>query len=288
MTAIVEAVPNFSEGRDAQVVRSIAAAMDPCVLDFSLDPDHHRSVITIAGAPSAVVAAAVRGAEAAARLIDLSNHVGVHPRVGAIDVLPFVPVTGVTLEECVSLAEWAGQEIWNRCAIPVYFYEAAARTPERRKLADVRREIRLSADAKPDIGRAGLHPTAGAAVVGARFFLIAYNVNLATADVGVAKAIAGRVRKLPGVRALGLWLESAGAAQVSMNLVDYRLTGIAAAFAAVRAEAQALGTDVVESELIGLAPAAALDRAIAAEVLLRDFHEGMILEEKLKAAGSSL
>lgn len=272
----LEAVPNFSEGRDRAVVEAITRAMGDVVLDWSMDADHHRSVVTAAGEPGAVVAAAFRGAAKAVELIDLRRHHGVHPRVGAIDVLPFVPLTG-EMPAAVEAARQTGERIWQELKLPVFFYEEAARAESRRRLPDVRRLLKQNPLAPPDIGDAGPHPTAGAVVVGARRLLIAYNVNLATADVAAAKAIAARLRLLPGVRALGLLLASQGVAQVSMNLTDYHQTGIAAAFQAVVQEAAALGLTVKDSELIGMAPPDALDTSLAERVRLRDFHPGRIL-----------
>lgn len=279
---IVETVPNFSEGRNRVVVEAIAAAMGDCVLDWSLDADHHRSVITAAGERDDLLVAVMRGAAAAVDKIDLRTHTGVHPRAGAVDVLPFIPLRGATLADCAELAVEAGEQLWQRFGIPVFLYGEAARHENRRNLAMVRREIRLDPKAMPDIGDvAGGHKTAGVTVVGARFFLIAYNVNLATDDVAAAKAITMKMRAIPHVKALGLSLAGAGIAQVSMNLTDYRVTGIAAAFEAVQREAETLGVAVKESELIGMAPPDALNDDIAEQVRLRGYHRGMILPESL-------
>ena len=271
---IVECVPNFSEGRDRRVVESIANAIAStpavAVLNVSADADHHRSVITFAGPPDAVAQAAVAGAREAVRRIDLNRHSGVHPRIGAVDVIPFVPVEGVTLGECAGLAEAVGQEMWDRFRVPVYLYEAAARQPERVRLEQVRKlqfeglrqSIREPA-VRPDIGDAALHPTAGATAVGARKFLIAFNVNLDTFDLDAAKTIARKIRAssggLPHVKALGLPLASRNQVQVSMNLTDYEVTPLHVVFTAIAREAAALGIAVAGSELIGLIPRRALE-----------------------------
>ena len=268
MTSVVECVPNFS-GPHAEIG-------DPpgvWVLDRTYDADHNRSVITMAGAPDALVEAAAWAAGRAAELFDLRTHSGVHPRIGVMDVCPFVPVRGVTLDDCAALALRAGAAIWARHGIPVFLYEAAARKPEHRHLPDIRRNLRMLV---PDIGGPELHPSAGAVVVGARKFLIAYNINLASADVALAKKVAARLRQLPAVRALGFFLASRGFAQVSMNLTDFERTGMLEAFQLAEREAP-----IAESELIGLAPAAALNREIAARVKLRDFSPEMILERRL-------
>ena len=287
---IVECVPNFSAGRDRSVVEAIETAIssvtDLAVLDRTADPDHDRCVITFAGSPAAVREAAVRAVETAAARIDLTQQQGVHPRVGAADVIPFVPISGITLEECVALAHAAGHEIWRRARVPVYFYEAAALSPDRVNLAHVRRggfeALReQTASRPPDVGGPALHPTAGATIVGARKFLVAYNINLASADLALAQRLARKIRAssggFPAVKALGLALESRGIVQVSINLTDYEQTGIDQVYAAVSSETEVLG-----SELIGLIPRAALPQT---DVGWENFHEGLILENRLAAAG---
>ena len=287
---IVECVPNFSAGRDRSVVEAIETAIssvtDLAVLDRTADPDHDRCVITFAGSPAAVREAAVRAVETAAARIDLTQQQGVHPRVGAADVIPFVPISGITLEECVALAHAAGHEIWRRARVPVYFYEAAALSPSRVNLAQVRRggfeALReQTASRPPDVGGPALHPTAGATIVGARRFLVAYNINLASADLALAQRLARTIRAssggFPAVKALGLALESRGIVQVSINLTDYEQTGIDQVYAAVSSEAEVLG-----SELIGLIPRAALPQT---NVRWENFHESLILENRLAAAG---
>lgn len=281
---LVESVPNFSEGRDRTVVEAIAAAISSVagatVLDVTMDPDHNRSVITFAGAPESVLEASISAAGKAKELIDLSRHRGVHPRIGAIDVLPMVPLRGATMDDCVLLARRTAQCIWERHGIPAYLYEFAALRATHRNLADVRRGHLV-----PDVGGPEHHPTAGAVAVGARKFLIAFNVNLESTDLAAAREIARAVREatggLPGVKALGLELASEGIVQVSMNLTDFETTPISAAFDAVRDQAAGRGIAVKESELVGLAPAAALDESVARRVLLRGFHPGMILENRL-------
>ncbi len=224
---MIECVPNFSEGREPEIIAAIAAVIKEvsgvALLGFESDADHHRSVITFAGDPEGVLEAAVRAVGKAAELIDLRRHVGVHPRVGAADVVPFVPLEGSTLEDCATIAHRAGAEIWRRFGVPVYFYEAAAKDASRRRLEKTRR---TGFDGRPpDVGDIAEHPTAGATMVGARNFLIAYNINLMTPDAAIAKQIAFRIRESSGgfrfVKAMGLHLASLGCAQVSMNLTNF-------------------------------------------------------------------
>ena len=288
MSALIECIPNFSEGRDVATIAALAGAAAEvpgvALLDQTSDPDHNRTVLTFAGGPEAVMEAAVRLAGVAAARIDLRRHEGVHPRVGAMDVCPFVPVSGVTLEQCVGLAQWAGNRIWLEHDVPVYFYEAAALRDGCVALEAVRRGVRHEG-LLPDLGGPGLHPSAGAVVVGARKCLSAFNVNLDAADLAVARRIARTIREsgggLPKVKALGLPLESAGAAQVSMNLVDFEVTPILRAFEAVELLAREAGVGIRESELIGLAPAAALNEEIAVRIKLKHWSQEMILENRL-------
>ncbi|HEX6545887.1 MAG TPA: glutamate formimidoyltransferase [Bryobacteraceae bacterium] len=295
---MVECVPNFSEGRNPAkidaIAKAIASVPGALMLHRTSDSDHNRSVITFAGAADAVEEAAFRAASTASTLIDLREHRGVHPRVGALDVLPFVPLEGTTLEECVEIAHRVGGRIWDELRIPIYFYEAAARRAERQKLEDVRRgefEGLLTAcetdEAKrPDIGGPGLHPTAGAVIIGARKFLIAFNINLHSSDVGIAKEIARKIRAssggLPAVKALGLKLESRGLVQISMNLTDYEQTGLATVFEAVSKLAQERGVTIAESELIGLAPREAWEQAAAAFLKLPAFDGQKIVENRIE------
>jgi glutamate formiminotransferase len=270
---ILECVPNFSEGLDSEVVQKIIAAMRVAgvnLLDYSQDRDHNRSVVTIAGTPGAVVEAAVAAAGKAAQLIDLTRQTGVHPRIGAADVIPFVPVSGISLAECAVLARQAGLQIWRRFGVPVYFYGSAAARPDRVQLEDVRRgqfeglrEAALrDAMRRPDVGGPELHATAGASVVGARQFLIAYNIYLAAgADISHARAIARNLRAssggMQGVKALGVLAN--GRAQVSMNVSDFHLTPMEEVHRQVERLAAAQGARIAEGELIGLIPEAAYD-----------------------------
>jgi glutamate formiminotransferase len=299
MRQTIECVPNFSEGRDSACIDALVAAMSGVpgawVLDRHSDADHNRTVITIAGAPEAVAEAALRGVGAAARLIDLTRHQGAHPRIGATDVLPFVPIEGVTLQDCVGLAHQVGKDIWERYQIPVYFYEAAALRPERAALERVRKgqfealrsQARLDPARAPDVGGPALHPTAGAIAVGARKFLIAYNINLDTQDVRIAAGIAQAVRSsgggLPALKALGIALPSRGISQVSMNLTDVQQTSLQQAYEAVRRQAQRRGCAVAGSEIVGLVPRKALDTSAEYFRALDNFAPAQILENRLAA-----
>jgi glutamate formiminotransferase len=299
MYSIVECVPNFSEGRKAETVEKIARAIESVkgavVLDRHMDADHNRSVITFVAGPEIIVEAALRALAQAIELIDLRAHAGEHPRIGATDVLPFVPVSGVTMDECVAIAHQAGRRIWEELSIPVYFYERAALRPSRVRLENVRGkgfewlrdEIRTNPDRAPDVGKPELHETAGAIAVGARPFLIAFNVNLRTDDLSIARRIARAVRErdggLPFVKALGFELRSRGLVQVSMNLTDSEQTTIARAFAAVQAEAVRHGVEVSAVEIVGLVPRAALDRNAPYFALLENFRETVVLENLLES-----
>jgi glutamate formiminotransferase len=271
--AIVECVPNFSEGVDAARVEAIVAAMNVAgvhLLDWSMDSDHNRSVVTIAGEPAAVVEAAVRGAGKAVELIDLSSQQGAHPRIGAADVIPFVPVKDIKLEQCVLLARQAGLEIWRRFGVPVYFYEAAASRPDRVNLENVRRgqfeELRDAVEKdpsrRPDLGGPGLHPTAGACAVGARRFLVAYNIYFNSTDVAVVRAIAKEIRAsaggLKGVKAMGVMAQ--GRAQLSMNITDFAATPLSEVYRKVAGLAARHKVTMAEGEVIGLVPEAACER----------------------------
>ncbi len=296
---LVECVPNFSEGRDAAKVDAIVAAMTiPGVylLDREMDADHNRSVITLVGEREAIQEAAIRGVGKAAELIDLTRHQGAHPRMGAADVIPFIPIGGVTLEECVVMARHVGAEIWKRFQIPVYLYEAAATTPERQNLENIRRgqfeglreEIAANPARKPDFGEARVHPTAGATVVGARKFLIAYNVFLNTPDVDIAKKIAKAVRFSSGglrfVKAAGFLVR--GMAQVSMNLTDFEQTPVHCVFEFVKREAARYGVVPVSSEIVGLIPKLALEQTAEWFLQVENFDSSLILENRLAAVMS--
>lgn len=299
MEKIVECVPNFSNGRDPQVldqlIEAIHSVATAVVLGSHLDPDHNRSVITFVAPPEDIVEAAVRVVREAARIIDLRDHIGEHPRIGATDVLPFVPVKGISMEACVKLAHEAGNRIANELAIPVYFYESAALRPDRVRLENVRRHgfeelgVQIAADTErfPDAGKAQLHPSAGAIAVGARPFLIAFNVNLRTRDISVARRIAHAIRArdggLPFLKALGFELQSRNLVQVSMNLVNYAVTGMDAAFEAVRVEAERIGVQIAGAEIVGLVPEAALDRNAGYFKALENFKEELVLENRIKA-----
>ena len=294
--ALIECVPNFSEGRDARKVLSILSAMrveGVVLLDWSMDSDHNRSVVTVAGPPAAIVEAAVRAAGRAAELIDLTAQEGVHPRIGAADVVPFVPIRNISLEQCALLARQAGMEIWKRHHVPVYFYEAAAARPDRALLEDVRRgqfeglreAVRKDASRRPDVGGPDLHPTAGASAVGARRYLIAYNIYLDTDNVGTARAIAKEIRAssggLSGVKAMGVLAH--GMAQISMNITDFRQTSVASAYAAVKRQAARYRTQPARGELIGLLPEAAFEPESEWVRQLDGFHpEEKILERRLQ------
>jgi glutamate formiminotransferase len=298
MQSIVECVPNFSEGRKtetvAQLARAIASVPTACVLDTHIDPDHNRSVITFVAAPELIVEAAVRAVGRAAELIDMRAHTGVHPRLGATDVLPFIPISGVTLEHCAMLAHQAGERIARELSIPVFFYERAALRPNRVNLEDVRRgalellreQIAVDPNRAPDAGPLVVHETAGAVAVGARPFLIAFNINLGTRDVMVARKIARSVRArhggLPFVKALGFELSTRGLVQVSMNIVNYEVTGVTQAYEAVRRETELAGVEIVSTEIVGLIPEKALDRDAEYFQKLENFSEDKVLEHRLQ------
>ena len=298
MQTIIECVPNFSEGRDAQkveaIIQAILAAPEVYLLDREMDADHHRSVITFVGTRESVGEAALRGIGRAAELIDLNRHQGVHPRIGATDVVPFIPIAGVTLEDCARIAEWVAAEAWRRFRIPSYLYEAAARSPERKNLENVRRgqfeglreEIRTNPERLPDFGENEVHPTAGATVVGARKFLIAYNINLNTPDVSVAKAIARKIRAssggFPCVKAMGLELKGRNRAQVSINFTDFETTSIGQVFEAVAREAAVLGAGIEASEIVGLIPRRALEEAAVHYLKVENYRSELIFENRLE------
>jgi len=297
---LIECVPNFSEGRDAAkmdaIVGTILAVPEVALLDRESDSDHNRSVLTFVGPPSAVADAAFRAVEKAVELIDLTKHQGAHPRIGAADVVPFIPIEGVTLEDCVRLAERVGNEIWSRLHVPVYFYEAAAKTPDRVNLENIRRgqfealvkEMATEPHRRPDCGDPVCHPTAGATVVGARKFLIAYNVNLGTPDVGIAKKIAKTIRFSTGgfrfVKSMGVTLASRNLAQVSINLTDFEQTPMHLVFETVRREAERYGVPVVGSEIVGLIPRKAIE--MSADYFLRyeNFRPELVLENRIAEA----
>jgi glutamate formiminotransferase/formiminotetrahydrofolate cyclodeaminase len=299
MSTLVECVPNFSEGRDKSKVDAIVDAMKAdgvYLLDREMDADHNRCVITLVGTREAIQEAAIRGVGKAAELIDLNAHKGAHPRMGAADVVPFIPIEGVTIEDCVAMARHVGGEIWKRFQIPVYLYEAAAATPERQNLENIRRgqfegiraEIAANAARKPDFGEARVHPTAGATVVGARKFLIAYNVFLNTPDVEIAKKVAKAVRSSSGgmrfVKGAGFLVR--GLAQVSMNLTDFEQTPVHRVFEMVKREAARYGVTPVSSEIVGLIPKKALEQVAEWFLQVENFDSSLILENRLAAVMS--
>ncbi len=300
MNRLVECVPNFSEGRKPETIERLARAIEDVpgavVLDTHMDADHNRSVITFAAEAERVVEAAVRVVALAAELIDLRQHRGEHPRVGATDVLPFVPVRGVTMENCIALAHEAGERIANELNIPVYFYERAARRAYRVNLEDVRRggfellreEIEIVEERMPDVGAARVHESAGACIVGARPFLVAYNINLRTDDLSIARRVARSVRGRDGglryLKALGFELQTRGLVQVSMNLVDYEKTELHQVFELVRREAARFGVSVAGSEIVGLVPQAALDACAEYFLQLENYTPAVVLENRIASA----
>ncbi|MCA1813748.1 MAG: glutamate formimidoyltransferase [Halobacteriales archaeon] len=294
--ALVECVPNFSEGRDPKVVEAIVQAIRSegvRVLGVESDKDHHRSVVTFVGEPEACLRAALAGARIAVERIDLNQHKGEHPRIGAVDVVPFVPISGATMEDCVKLAHRLGERLWSELQVPVYFYEAAALREERRNLEAIRKgqyeglkeAVRTDPARKPDVGE-GLHPTAGATVVGARGPLIAFNINLGTRDKRIADTIARGVRQSSGgfryVKAMGVDLQDQQCVQVSMNLTDFRGTPMHRVFEAVRTEAERHGVNVIGSEVVGLVPLEALLQAADFYLRLTGFRpKEQILELRM-------
>jgi len=296
MATLVECVPNFSEGRDKAKVDAIVEAMKMdgvFLLDREMDADHNRCVITLVGEREAIQEAAIRGVGKAAELIDLNQHQGAHPRMGAADVVPFIPIDGVTIEDCVAMARHVGEQIWKRYQVPVYLYEAAATSPERQNLENIRRgqfegiraDIATNPARKPDFGELKVHPSAGATVVGARKFLIAYNVFLNTPDVEIAKKIAKVVRFSSGgmryVKGAGFLVR--GLAQVSMNLTDFEQTPIHRVFEVVKREAARYGVTPVSSEIVGLIPKKALESAAEWFLQVENFDSSLILENRLAA-----
>lgn len=293
-------IPNFSEGRLREVVERIVDAIDASaavrVLDWSMDPDHNRCVVTFVGAPAEVRKAVLAGASAAVELIDLTRHRGGHPRIGAVDVVPLVPVENITMDECVELGHRIGREMAKRLRIPVYFYEKCALRAECKNLANVRaggfealKIGELTGDRKPDAGPSFVHPTAGACVVGARRPLIAFNVNLDRPDTRAAKAIARKIRHmrdagqgLAGVRAIGVLLKSRGIAQVSTNITRPDLVRMIDVYRFVEREAAEHDAKVLESELIGVVQEGAASEEEAAEMKLADFGHHRILERALR------
>lgn len=293
---IVECVPNFSEGRRKEVIEEIIAAVRAVdgvkVLDYSSDASHNRTVLTFVGEPMAVKEAAFRVAEKAAELIDMEQHQGEHPRIGAADVIPFIPISGVSMEECVELARELGRDIGDKLGIPVYLYEEAATRPERKNLANVRRgeyeglkEAIKTPERQPDFGPAQMHPRAGAVAVGARPPLVAYNINLDTDKVEIAKAIARSIRGssggYPSIKALGVLIEETGKAQVTINVCNFKEVSLARVFETVKSEAERYGVNITGSEIVGLVPMEALIDAAAFYLRLEGFQLDQVLEKRL-------
>jgi glutamate formiminotransferase len=297
LNRIVECVPNFSEGRDAskidKIIAEIKSVKDVYVLDRSSDEDHNRTVVTFAGSPEGAKEAAYKAIAKAAEIIDLRTHRGEHPRMGAADVVPFVPVVGVTMEECVEISNSLGAMVGERLKIPVFLYERSATNEARKNLANVRKGgfeglnefIGKDEAHMPDYGPNKIHPTAGAVAIGAREFLLAYNVNLDSPDVKLAKQIAKAIREssggLPAVKALGMDLAELGITQVSMNLVNYKVTGMERVYLEIKKRADKEGVEILESEIIGLIPAAAWRHEYERNLKILKFSEDMILETKL-------
>jgi glutamate formiminotransferase/formiminotetrahydrofolate cyclodeaminase len=297
MKRLIESVPNFSEGRDPAKVDAIVHAMSSVpgvhVLDREMDADHNRCVITLAGEPEAVGEATILGAGKALELIDMNHHTGAHPRVGATDVIPFIPIEGATLEDCVALARRVGNEIWKSYRIPIFFYEAAATRPDRVNLENVRRgqyeglreELKKNHERQPDVGEPKLHPTAGVTVVGARKFLVAYNVNLNTPDISIANKIAKAIRYSSGglryVKSMGVDLKARNLAQVSINLTDYENTPMHRVYEMVKREATRYGVMPVGSEIVGLVPKKAIEMAADYFLQLENFSPSQVFENKL-------
>lgn len=297
---LVESIPNFSEGRRPEIIQKIKDAFlsEPgcAVLDVKPDKDHNRSVFTVAGEPNAVLCGLLKAVGAAVENIDMNTHSGEHPRIGACDVIPFVPIQGISMKECIELSRKCADMIWDQYKIPSYFYEESALLPERRNLADIRKgeyealkkEIGLPSR-RPDVGDPSLHPTAGAVVIGARQPLIAYNVNLASSDLSLAKAIAKRMRAKTGglsyVKAIGVMLSDRNIAQVSMNLTDFNKSAIYTVFEMVKMEAQRYGVCVTGSEIIGLVPMEALIEAARYYLRLENFESSQVLESCLAKGG---
>lgn len=296
MAKLVECVPNFSEGRRPEVIEEIVGQArlvpDVKVLDVKADASHNRVVVTLVGEPHAVKTAAFLACAKAAELIDMEQQQGEHPRIGATDVIPFIPVSDVSMEECIALAEQLGAEIAEKLNIPVYLYEAAAKSPARKNLPEIRKgqyeglkqEI-TQPKRRPDFGPARMHPSAGATVVGARQFLVAYNINLGTSDIKIARKIASCIREAKGgykyVRAMGVMLEDRNIAQVSINMVDYTGTPLHRVFETVKSEAARYGINVIGSEIVGLTPMQALLDAAEFYLRLEGFERKQVLETHL-------
>ncbi len=292
---LVECVPNVSEGRRQDVIDAIAEAAAAtegvALLNVQSDPSHNRSVLTFAGPPEPVADAAVAVARRAVALVDMNHHLGEHPRLGAVDVVPFVPISQITMDDCVALARRVGERVWAELRLPVYYYAQAATAPHRVRLPDIRRgeyeglgEKMRQPEWAPDVGDPQPHPTAGAVVIGARRPLIAYNINLHTTDVGVARSVAKAVRESSGglvnVQAMGV-VAATGQAQVTINVLDHARTPLPRIFDLVRVEAERFGVAVAESEIVGLVPLDAMLDAARAHLRLRAFERDQVLEVRV-------
>jgi glutamate formiminotransferase len=288
---LIECVPNFSEGRDPAVVDAIRSAIQSVsgirILRSESDPDHNRSVITFAGPADSVAEAAFAGVKIAVERIDLRLHSGVHPRIGAADVVPFVPLAGSTLPDCSAIARRTGERVWRELRVPVYFYEAAASTPDRAPLENIRRRGFENPALLPDLGGPALHPSAGGCAIGARKFLIAFNVDLNTTDLSIANAIARKIRAssggLPKLKAIGVRLSSRGIVQVAMNLTDFERTPLDLVLNTVRREAAAHKVEIAGVEYIGLVPRAAIEDAATRATEWSRFDPALILENRLES-----
>jgi len=293
---LIECVPNFSEGRRKEVIEAIideARKFNVKILDYSPDADHNRTDVTFIGEPEEVKKAALAMSMKAVELIDMNKHKGEHPRMGAMDVVPFIPLMGTTMEECIELAKQFASEFSEKAGVPCYLYEEAATRPDRKNLANIRRgefeglkeEIGKNDDKRPDFGPNHIHPTAGATAVGARFFLIAFNVNLSTDDISIAKSIAKAVRHSSGgyryVKAMGFEIKERGIVQVSMNMVNYKGTPLFRVFETIKREAERYGVSIVGSEIVGLIPMEALIDVADFYLQLENFDENQVLEKRL-------
>jgi glutamate formiminotransferase len=303
MKPLVECVPNFSEGRRIQVIKDIIKAIKDVpgnlVLDWQADPDRNRSVVSFVGSPEEVMEAAFQAARRATQLVDINLHRGQHPRIGATDVIPFIPLRGVTMAQCVDLARELGARIGEDLSIPVYLYEEAAARPERRNLASIRKgeyeslreEIGYKEERRPDFGPEKVHPTAGAVAIGARFFMIAFNVNLNTQNIQLARNIAMSIREsrdFPGIRSMAFQIENRGIVQVYVTIRNYRTTPIAKVFNEIKRLASTAGVKVLDSEIIGLLPEEAFQQAAAGLLQLRKLDKNQIIEERLRMTSGPL
>ena len=299
---IIECVPNFSEGRRQDVIEAIVApfrATKGCgLLDYRADADHNRLVVSLAGSPEPVQEALLQAAAVAVRKIDMNSHQGAHPRIGAVDVIPFTPVSNISMEECVALSHSFGERFFKELDVPVYFYEDSAKRPDRKRLEVIRKGQyetlkveSVTPERAPDVGGPALHPTAGATVMGARKFLVAFNVNLNTADEEIAKRIANCVRASSGgffhVKGMGVALHERGMAQVSMNIVDFEKNAVYRVLEMIRMEARRWGVEVVETEIYGMIPAQALVESAAYYLQIKDFDPMQVLELKLLSGGDA-